>query len=267
MSVRAPRPPTSTVSVSYYIQHLFATAKAMLVFVFTPRFFCENDDDDDGIIKIALFVQSFPCIITRQHWLCCCCGSHFHRFLSPREEHLVQNGIVASSFRSSPSLFLAESRDYEASFGCCCCCCGGGGGSHFHRFLSPREKHLVQNGIVSFRSSPSLFLVESRDFRLSLFCRFAFRVSQFHLAISQAFVSFRRFQPRKLFRFSSRFRIIIERPLDVFLERFLSQLGDASRAKLRLAPLVVDEPGEHGLRELREVLLEFQSVFAVHLLW
>ena len=185
----------------------------MLVFVFTPRFFCENDDDDDGIIKIALFVQSFPCIITRQHWLCCCCGSHFHRFLSPREEHLVQNGIV------------------------------------------------------SFRSSPSLFLVESRDFRLSLFCRFAFRVSQFHLAISQAFVSFRRFQPRKLFRFSSRFRIIIERPLDVFLERFLSQLGDASRAKLRLAPLVVDEPGEHGLRELREVLLEFQSVFAVHLLW
>ncbi len=212
MSVRAPRPPTSTVSVSYYIQHLFATAKAMLVFVFTPRFFCENDDDDDGIIKIALFVQSFPCIITRQHWLCCCCGSHFHRF------------------------------------------------------LSPREKHLVQNGIVSFRSSPSLFLVESRDFRLSLFCRFAFRVSQFHLAISQAFVSFRRFQPRKLFRFS-RFRIIIERPLDVFLERFLSQLGDASRAKLRLAPLVVDEPGEHGLRELREVLLEFQSVFAVHLLW
>ena len=214
MSVRAPRPPTSTVSVSYYIQHLFATAKAMLVFVFTPRFFCENDDDDDGIIKIALFVQSFPCIITRQHWLCCCCGSHFHRFLSPREEHLVQNGIVASSFRSSPSLFL----------------------------------------------------VESRDFRLSLFCRFAFRVSQFHLAISQAFVSFRRFQPRKLFRFS-RFRIIIERPLDVFLERFLSQLGDASRAKLRLAPLVVDEPGEHGLRELREVLLEFQSVFAVHLLW
>lgn len=215
MSVRAPRPPTSTVSVSYYIQHLFATAKAMLVFVFTPRFFCENDDDDDGIIRIALFVQSFPCIITRQHWLCCCCGSHFHRFLSPREEHLVQNGIVASSFRSSPSLFL----------------------------------------------------VESRDFRLSLFCRFAFRVSQFHLAISQAFVSFRRFQPRKLFRFSSRFRIIIERPLDVFLERFLSQLGDASRAKLRLAPLVVDEPGEHGLRELREVLLEFQSVFAVHLLW
>ena len=215
LSVRAPRPPTSTVSVSYYIQHLFATAKAMLVFVFTPRFFCENDDDDDGIIKIALFVQSFPCIITRQHWLCCCCGSHFHRFLSPREEHLVQNGIVASSFRSSPSLFL----------------------------------------------------VESRDFRLSLFCRFAFRVSQFHLAISQAFVSFRRFQPRKLFRFSSRFRIIIERPLDVFLERFLSQLGDASRAKLRLAPLVVDEPGEHGLRELREVLLEFQSVFAVHLLW
>ena len=213
LSVRAPRPPTSTVSVSYYIQHLFATAKAMLVFVFTPRFFCENDDDDDGIIKIALFVQSFPCIITRQHWLCCCCGSHFHRFLSPREEHLVQNGIV------------------------------------------------------SFRSSPSLFLVESRDFRLSLFCRFAFRVSQFHLAISQAFVSFRRFQPRKLFRFSSRFRIIIERPLDVFLERFLSQLGDASRAKLRLAPLVVDEPGEHGLRELREVLLEFQSVFAVHLLW
>lgn len=213
MSVRAPRPPTSTVSVSYYIQHLFATAKAMLVFVFTPRFFCENDDDDDGIIRIALFVQSFPCIITRQHWLCCCCGSHFHRFLSPREEHLVQNGIV------------------------------------------------------SFRSSPSLFLVESRDFRLSLFCRFAFRVSQFHLAISQAFVSFRRFQPRKLFRFSSRFRIIIERPLDVFLERFLSQLGDASRAKLRLAPLVVDEPGEHGLRELREVLLEFQSVFAVHLLW
>ena len=212
LSVRAPRPPTSTVSVSYYIQHLFATAKAMLVFVFTPRFFCENDDDDDGIIKIALFVQSFPCIITRQHWLCCCCGSHFHRFLSPREEHLVQNGIV------------------------------------------------------SFRSSPSLFLVESRDFRLSLFCRFAFRVSQFHLAISQAFVSFRRFQPRKLFRFS-RFRIIIERPLDVFLERFLSQLGDASRAKLRLAPLVVDEPGEHGLRELREVLLEFQSVFAVHLLW
>lgn len=217
LSVRAPRPPTSTVSVSYYIQHLFATAKAMLVFVFTPRFFCENDDDDDdGIIKIALFVQSFPCIITRHHWLCCCCdGSHFHRFLSPREEHLVQNGIVASSFRSSPSLFL----------------------------------------------------VESRDFRLSLFCRFAFRVSQFHLAISQAFVSFRRFQPRKLFRFSSRFRIIIERPLDVFLERFLSQLGDASRAKLRLAPLVVDEPGEHGLRELREVLLEFQSVFAVHLLW
>ncbi len=213
LSVRAPRPPTSTVSVSYYIQHLFATAKAMLVFVFTPRFFCENDDDDDGIIRIALFVQSFPCIITRQHWLCCCCGSHFHRFLSPREEHLVQNGIV------------------------------------------------------SFRSSPSLFLVESRDFRLSLFCRFAFRVSQFHLAISQAFVSFRRFQPRKLFRFSSRFRIIIERPLDVFLERFLSQLGDASRAKLRLAPLVVDEPGEHGLRELREVLLEFQSVFAVHLLW
>ena len=213
LSVRAPRPPTSTGSVSYYIQHLFATAKAMLVFVFTPRFFCENDDDDDGIIKIALFVQSFPCIITRQHWLCCCCGSHFHRFLSPREEHLVQNGIV------------------------------------------------------SFRSSPSLFLVESRDFRLSLFCRFAFRVSQFHLAISQAFVSFRRFQPRKLFRFSSRFRIIIERPLDVFLERFLSQLGDASRAKLRLAPLVVDEPGEHGLRELREVLLEFQSVFAVHLLW
>ncbi len=212
LSVRAPRPPTSTVSVSYYIQHLFATAKAMLVFVFTPRFFCENDDDDDGIIKIALFVQSFPCIITRHHWLCCCCGSHFHRFLSPREEHLVQNGIV------------------------------------------------------SFRSSPSLFLVESRDFRLSLFCRFAFRVSQFHLAISQAFVSFRRFQPRKLFRFS-RFRIIIERPLDVFLERFLSQLGDASRAKLRLAPLVVDEPGEHGLRELREVLLEFQSVFAVHLLW
>ena len=213
LSVRAPRPPTSTVSVSYYIQHLFATAKAMLVFVFTPRFFCENDDDDDGIIKIALFVQSFPCIITRQHWLCCCCGSHFHRFLSPREEHLVQNGIV------------------------------------------------------SFRSSPSLFLVESRDFRLSLFCRFAFRVSQFHLAISQAFVSFRRFQPRKLFRFSSRFRIIIERPLDVFLERFLSQLGDASRAKLGLAPLVVDEPGEHGLRKLREVLLEFQSVFAVHLLW
>ena len=212
LSVRAPRPPTSTVSVSYYIQHLFATAKAMLVFVFTPPFFCENDDDDDGIIKIALFVQSFPCIITRHHWLCCCCGSHFHRFLSPREEHLVQNGIV------------------------------------------------------SFRSSPSLFLVESRDFRLSLFCRFAFRVSQFHLAISQAFVSFRRFQPRKLFRFS-RFRIIIERPLDVFLERFLSQLGDASRAKLRLAPLVVDEPGEHGLRELREVLLEFQSVFAVHLLW
>ena len=139
-------------------------------------------------------------------------------------------------------------------------------GSHFHRFLSSREEHLVQNGIVSFRSSPSLFLVESRDFRLSLFCRFAFRVSQFHLAISQAFVSFRRFQPRKLFRFS-RFRIIIERPLDVFLERFLSQLGDASRAKLRLAPLVVDEPGEHGLRELREVLLEFQSVFAVHLLW
>ena len=181
-------------------------------------------------------------------------------FLSLREEHLVQNGIVASSFRSSPSLFLAESRDYEASFGCCCCC-----GSHFHRFLSPREEHLVQNGIVSFRSSPSLFLVESRDFRLSLFCRFAFRVSQFHLAISQAFVSFRRFQPRKLFRFS-RFRIIIERPLDVFLERFLSQLGDASRAKLRLAPLVVDEPGEHGLRELREVLLEFQSV-AVHLWW
>ena len=180
-------------------------------------------------------------------------------FLSLREEHLVQNGIVASSFRSSPSLFLAESRDYEASFGCCCC------GSHFHRFLSPREKHLVQNGIVSFRSSPSLFLVESRDFRLSLFCRFAFRVSQFHLAISQAFVSFRRFQPRKLFRFS-RFRIIIERPLDVFLERFLSQLGDASRAKLRLAPLVVDEPGEHGLRKLREVLLEFQSV-AVHLWW
>ena len=214
LSVRAPRPPTSTVSVSYYIQHLFATAKAMLVFVFTPRFFCENDDDDDGIIKIALFVQSFPCIITRHHWLCCCCD-----------------------------------------------------GSHFHRFLSPREEHLVQNGIVSFRSSPSLFLVESRDFRLSLFCRFAFRVSQFHLAISQAFVSFRRFQPRKLFRFSSRFRIIIERPLDVFLERFLSQLGDASRAKLRLAPLVVDEPGEHGLRELREVLLEFQSVFAVHLLW
>ena len=213
LSVRAPRPPTSTVSVSYYIQHLFATAKAMLVFVFTPRFFCENDDDDDGIIKIALFVQSFPCIITRHHWLCCCCD-----------------------------------------------------GSHFHRFLSPREEHLVQNGIVSFRSSPSLFLVESRDFRLSLFCRFAFRVSQFHLAISQAFVSFRRFQPRKLFRFS-RFRIIIERPLDVFLERFLSQLGDASRAKLRLAPLVVDEPGEHGLRELREVLLEFQSVFAVHLLW
>ena len=207
MSVRAPRPPTSTVSVSYYIQHLFATAKAMLVFVFTPRFFCENDDDD-GIIKIALFVQSFPCIITRHHWLCC------------------------------------------------------GGGSHFHRFLSPREEHLVQNGIVSFRSSPSLFLVESRDFRLSLFCRFAFRVSQFHLAISQAFVSFRRFQPRKLFRFSRR----IERPLDVFLERFLSQLGDASRAKLRLAPLVVDEPGEHGLRELREVLLEFQSV-AVHLWW
>ena len=198
---------------------------------------------------------------------CCCCGgSHFHRFLSPREEHLVQNGIVASSFRSSPSLFLAESRDYEASFGCCCCCCCCCG-SHFHRFLSPREEHLVQNGIVSFRSSPSLFLVESRDFRLSLFCRFAFRVSQFHLAISQAFVSFRRFQPRKLFRFSSRFRIIIERPLDVFLERFLSQLGDASRAKLRLAPLVVDEPGEHGLRELREVLLEFQSVFAVHLLW
>ena len=186
----------------------------MLVFVFTPRFFCENDDDDDGIIKIALFVQSFPCIITRHHWLCCGDGSHFQRFLSPREEHLVQNGIVASSFRSSPSLFL----------------------------------------------------VESRDFRLSLFCRFAFRVSQFHLAISQAFVSFRRFQPRKLFRFS-RFRIIIERPLDVFLERFLSQLGDASRAKLRLAPLVVDEPGEHGLRELREVLLEFQSVFAVHLLW
>ena len=183
----------------------------MLVFVFTPRFFCENDDDDDGIIKIALFIQSFPCIITRHHWLCCCCGSHFHRFLSPREEHLVQNGIV------------------------------------------------------SFRSSPSLFLVESRDFRLSLFCRFAFRISQFHLAISQAFVSFRRFQPRKLFRFSR--RIIIERPLDVFLERFLSQLGDASRAKLRLAPLVVDEPGEHGLRELREVLLEFQSVFAVHLLW
>ena len=180
-------------------------------------------------------------------------------FLSLREEHLVQNGIVASSFRSSPSLFLAESRDYEASFGCCCCC-----GSHFHRFLSPREEHLVQNGIVSFRSSPSLFLVESRDFRLSLFCRFAFRVSQFHLAISQAFVSFRRFQPRKLFRFS-RFRIIIERPLDVFLERFLSQLGDASRAKLRLAPLVVDELGEHGLRELREVLLEFQRV-AVHLL-
>ena len=215
LSVRAPRPPTSTVSVSYYIQHLFATAKAMLVFVFTPRFFCENDDDDDGIIRIALFVQSFPCIITRQHWLCCCCGSHFHRFLSPREEHLVQNGIVASSFRSSPSLFL----------------------------------------------------VESRDFRLSLFCRFAFRVSQFHLAISQAFVSFRRFQPRKLFRFSSRFRIIIERPLDVFLERFLSQLGDASRAKLRLAPLVVDELGEHGLWELREVLLEFQSGVAVHLLW
>ena len=32
-------------------------------------------------------------------------------FLSLREEHLVQNGIVASSFRSSPSLFLAESRD------------------------------------------------------------------------------------------------------------------------------------------------------------
>ena len=181
----------------------------MLVFVFTPRFFCENDDDDDGIIKIALFVQSFPCIITRHHWLCC------------------------------------------------------GGGSHFHRFLSPREEHLVQNGIVSFRSSPSLFLVESRDFRLSLFCRFAFRVSQFHLVVSQAFVSFRRFQPRKLFRFSRR---IIERPLDVFLERFLSQLGDASRAKLRLAPLVVDEPGEHGLRELREVLLEFQSV-AVHLWW
>ena len=210
VGARAPRPPTSTVSVSYYIQHLFATAKAMLVFVFTPRFFCENDDDDDDIIKIALFVQSFPCIITRQHWLCCCCGSHFHRFLSPREEHLVQNGIVC------------------------------------------------------FRSSPSLFLVESRDFRLSLFCRFAFRVSQFHLAISQAFVSFRRFQPRKLFRFSSRFRIIIERPLDVFLERFLSQLGDASRAKLRLAPLVVDEPGEHGLRKLREVLLEFLSV-AIHL--
>ena len=232
----------------------------MLVFVFTPRFFCENDDDD-GIIKIALFVQSFPCI-TRHHWLCCGGGSHFHRFLSPREEHLVQNGIVASSFRSSPSLFLAESRDYEASFGCCCCCCCCCG-SHFHRFLSPREEHLVQNGIVSFRSSPSLFLVESRDFRLSLFCRCAFRVSQFHLVVSQAFVSFRRFQPRKLFRFSRR---IIERPLDVFLERFLSQLGDASRAKLRLAPLVVDEPGEHGLRELREVLLEFQSV-AVHLWW
>ena len=184
----------------------------MLVFVFTPRFFCENDDDDDGIIKIALFVQSFPCIITRHHWLCCCCD-----------------------------------------------------GSHFHRFLSPREEHLVQNGIVSFRSSPSLFLVESRDFRLSLFCRFAFRVSQFHLAISQAFVSFRRFQLWKLFRFSHLRKI--ELPLDVFLERFLSQLGDASRAKLRLAPLVVDEPGEHGLRELREVLLEFQSVFAVHLLW
>ena len=75
-------------------------------------------------------------------------------------------------------------------------------------------------------------------------------------------MSFRRFQLWKLFRFSHR----IERPLDVFLERFLSQLGDASRAKLRLAPLVVDELGEHGLRELREVLLEFQSSVAVHLL-
>ena len=169
---------------------------------------------------------------------------------------------TASSRPPFARLRLFSSQSRAISFGCCCCC-----GSHFHRFLSPREEHLVQNGIVSFRSSPSLFLVESRDFRLSLFCRFAFRVSQFHLAISQAFVSFRRFQPRKLFRFSSRFRIIIERPLDVFLERFLSQLGDASRAKLRLAPLVVDEPGEHGLRELREVLLEFQSVFAVHLLW
>ncbi len=141
-------------------------------------------------------------------------------------------------------------------------------GSHFHRFLSSREEHLVQNGIVSFRSSPSLFLVVSRDFRLSLFCRFAFRVSQFHLVFSQAFVSFRRFQLWKLFRFS---HLRIELPLDVvFLERFLSQLGDASRAKLRLAPLVVDEPGEHGLRELREVLLEFQSGVAVHrrlLLW
>ena len=254
MSARAPRPPTSTVSVSYYIQHLFATATAMLVFVFTPRFFCENDDDDDDIIKIALFVHSFPCISTRHHWLCCCCGgSYFHRVFSLFERSTWSK--TASSRPPFARLRLFSSQSRAISFGCCCCC-----GSHFHRFLSPREEHLVQNGIVSFRSSPSLFLVESRDFRLSLFCRFAFRVSQFHLAISQAFVSFRRFQPRKLFRFSRR----IERPLDVFLERFLSQLGDASRAKLRLAPLVVDEPGEHGLRKLREVLLEFQSV-AIHL--
>ena len=109
MSVRAPRPPTSTVSVSYYIQHLFATAKAMLVFVFTPRFFCENDDDDDDNIKIALFVQSFPCIITRHHWLCCG-GSYFHRVFS-----LFERSTWSKTASSRPPfarlrLFSSQSR-------------------------------------------------------------------------------------------------------------------------------------------------------------
>ena len=108
MSARAPRPPTSTVSVSYYIQQLFATAKAMLVFVFTPRFFCENDDDD-GIIKIALFVQSFPCI-TRHHWLCCGGGSYFHRVFS-----LLERSTWSKTASSCPPfarlrLFSSQSR-------------------------------------------------------------------------------------------------------------------------------------------------------------
>jgi hypothetical protein len=135
--------------------------------------------------------------------------------------------------------------------------------SHLERFLFPRQKHFIQDCVVAFRASLFSHPVLLHDLLLPLLRRFQLHLSHLHLLLSQAFVSFQRFQVWKFFNLAR----LIERPLDVFLHRFLPQLGDASRGKLWFSPLfIAEESGHHRFWEFREVLSEFSRV-AIHLLF
>ena len=138
-----------------------------------------------------------------------------------------------------------------------------GQSSHLQRFLFPRQEDFIQDCVVAFRASLFSHPVLLHDLLLPLLRRFQLHLSHLHLLLSQTFMSFHRFQVWKFFNLAR----LIERPLDVFLHRFLAQLGDASRRKLWFSPLLIaKESGYHRFWEFREVLSEFSRV-AIHLLF